>query len=704
MTQAAAVEEIRRAARAFDSPIRRRFGTGLLTPWQAYVFALATSAATLAVHFTLYARLGERATLVMLTVPIVLSAYTGGLRGGLMATGMTYYLLPSFRQGFWMASAGEHWEQLFGALAGVVISVSMEGLHRARRRADIAAGEHQLADARAQQSERRLRDLIDGLGPSMFVGLMTPQGILVEANRPALAAAGLRSEDVLGKPFEDAYYWSHSQPVRQQLRDAIARASRGEGSRYDTQLCTADDHLIDVDFSLQPLLNEDGEVTFLIPSATVITERKRTENALRASDEKFHQLADHISDAFWIRSPDMRELHYISPAFERIWGRSVASLHANPEQWADFIFPDDRERVLSAFEALTGKAPNLDIEYRIVRPDGGIRWVRVRGFQVRDPADSLIRHIGIVTDITERKRAETALQQSEGRYRALVEWSPESLAVTRRGTILFVNPAAVRMFGATCAQDLLGRSVLEFVHPDFRRIVRERVTHDAEVGGGLPLIEEKLLKMDGTAMDVEVQGTSIMYGEEPATFSSMRDVTEKRALESQFLRAQRMEGIGTLAGGIAHDLNNVLAPIMMSIEILSEQVTDEGSLTLLATLQGGVQRAADLVGQVLSFARGVDGQRVAVNPVHLVGDLLKVMRDTFPKSIDVHLVPVRGLWTITGDPTQIHQVFLNLCVNARNAMPEGGTLTVNMENVVLKRDGHENEPRVPPGPVRAGDG
>ena len=254
------------------------------------------------------------------------------------------------------------------------------------------------------------------------------------------------------------------------------------------------------------------------------------------------------------------------------------------------------------------------------------------------------------------------------------------------------------MFGATCAEDLLGRSVLEFVHPDFRRIVRERVTHDAEVGGGLPLIEEKLLKMDGTAMDVEVQGTSIMYGEEPATFSSMRDVTEKRALESQFLRAQRMEGIGTLAGGIAHDLNNVLAPIMMSIEILSEQVTDEGSLTLLATLQGGVQRAADLVGQVLSFARGVDGQRVAVNPVHLVGDLLKVMRDTFPKSIDVHLVPVRGLWTITGDPTQIHQVFLNLCVNARNAMPEGGTLTVNMENVVLNETDTKMNPESRPGP------
>ena len=107
---------------------------------------------------------------------------------------------------------------------------------------------------------------------------------------------------------------------------------------------------------------------------------------MRESNEKFQLLADNITDAFWIRSPDMREVHYVSPAFERIWGRSVESLYANPHQWADFILPEDRERVLAAFAALTGDAPSLDIEYRIVRPDGEIRWVRVRGFQVRDAA------------------------------------------------------------------------------------------------------------------------------------------------------------------------------------------------------------------------------------------------------------------------------------------------------------------------------
>jgi PAS domain S-box-containing protein len=149
-----------------------------------------------------------------------------------------------------------------------------------------------------------------------------------------------------------------------------------------------------------------GKAVRLIGGMTDLSERRQMENALRESDEKFHLLADHITDAFWIRSPDMREVHYISPAFERIWGRPAESLYAHPEEWADRTVPEDRERVVGAFAALMADVPGLDIEYRIVRPDGEIRWIRVRGFQVRDAANTLTRLIGIVTDITGRKLAE----------------------------------------------------------------------------------------------------------------------------------------------------------------------------------------------------------------------------------------------------------------------------------------------------------
>jgi diguanylate cyclase (GGDEF)-like protein/PAS domain S-box-containing protein len=308
--------------------------------------------------------------------------------------------------------------------------------------------ERKQAEKAAQLSQNGLRDLIDGLGPSMFVGLMTPQGILIEANRPALAAAGLKPEDVLGKGFAETYWWTHSEEVQQQLREAITRAARGEASRYDVQVRAAENHLIDVDFSLQPVRDETGQIAFLVPSASVITDRKRTENALRESNEKFQQLADNITDAFWIRSPDMRDVHYISPAFERIWGRSVESLYAKPQEWTRSIVPEDRERVLGVFAALMGKTRSVEIEYRIVRPDGEIRWVRVRGFQVRDVTGELIRLTGIVTDITERKQAEDELFGEKERAQVTLNSIGDAVVCTDiSGNITFLNLVAEKMTG-----------------------------------------------------------------------------------------------------------------------------------------------------------------------------------------------------------------------------------------------------------------
>ncbi len=305
---------------------------------------------------------------------------------------------------------------------------------------------------------------------------------MLEANRPALAAAGLKPEDVLGKPFEETYWWAYSREVQQQLREAIVRAARGEASRYDVRVRTGEDHFIDVDFSLQPLRDETGAVAFLVPSASVITGRKQTENDLRESNEKFHLLADNITDAFWIRSPDMREVHYISPAFERIWGRSAASAFSHHRRWVDFVLPEDRARVQAAFATLMADAASLDIEYRIVRPDGEIRWIRARGFQVRNAAAELTSLTGIVTDITERKQVEATLRESEERFSNAFEQAPIGVAlVSPDGRWLRVNRALCDLVGYTEAE-LLARTFQDITHPEdlesdldnVRRIHRRR--------------------------------------------------------------------------------------------------------------------------------------------------------------------------------------------------------------------------------------
>ena len=144
-----------------------------------------------------------------------------------------------------------------------------------------------------------------------------------------------------------------------------------------------------------------------------------------------------------------------------------------------------------------------------------------------------------------------------------------------------------------------------------------------------------------------------------------------------------MESIGTLAGGVAHDLNNILAPIMMSIDILKSDSDSPETTKILETIGVSAKRGADIVRQVLSFARGIEGERIEVQPKHLLKDLENIIKDTFPKDIRLQFSIPNDTWTILGDPTQVHQILLNLCVNARDAMPNGGTLTIGVENCVL---------------------
>jgi two-component system, cell cycle sensor histidine kinase and response regulator CckA len=161
------------------------------------------------------------------------------------------------------------------------------------------------------------------------------------------------------------------------------------------------------------------------------------------------------------------------------------------------------------------------------------------------------------------------------------------------------------------------------------------------------------------------------------------DITQKQTLEAQFLRAQRLESIGTLASGIAHDLNNILAPILMTAQLLETQLQDERSSKLIPILISNAQRGANLVKQVLSFTRGVEGERTLLQCKHLIIEIQQIVKETFPKTIEITTRIPQNLWTIYGDATQLHQVLINLCVNARDAMPNGGMLKITAENLLV---------------------
>ncbi len=396
------------------------------------------------------------------------------------------------------------------------------------------------AQAELQRSQKRLRDLIDGVGPTVFVGLLTPEGIVVETNRSALEAGGLRPQDVLEKPFADSAWWAHSSRERERLRNAIARAAQGEASRFDTQVRAADGSLIDVDFSLQPVHDEAGRVVFLVPSASVITERKATETTLRETTDKFYQLANHITDVFWIRSADLREVLYLSPGFERMWGVSADTFYANPQRWTDFIVAEDRERVRIAFDQLTRDTPSIDVQYRITRPDGEIRWVRGRGFQVRDAAGTVIRLTGIITDVTESQRAAKALQESLDEFRSLAEAMPQIVWTTRPdGWNVYCNQQWYDYTGLTPDQSR-GAGWSTPVHPDDQATAQAAWQRAIDTLGTYSL-ECRLRRADGAYRWWLVRGVPIKDADGTLLkwFGTCTDVHDRKLAELEISRINR---------------------------------------------------------------------------------------------------------------------------------------------------------------------
>ena len=282
------------------------------------------------------------------------------------------------------------------------------------------------------------------------------------------------------------------------------------------------------------------------------------------------------------------------------------------------------------------------------------------------------------TEMTERQRAAQQIAEQA----ALLDKAQDAIMVRNlEGITLFWNKGAERMYGWT-SQEVLGRNMGELFYTNPKKV---KQFNGLAISRGEWHGELQHLTKNRGPITIEARWTLIRdnEGKPKSVLAINTDITEKKKIETQFLRAQRMESIGTLAGGIAHDLNNILAPIMMSIDILKLGARDTQTKTILETIEVSAKRGADIVRQVLSFARGLEGERTEVQPKHLLKDLENIIKDTFPKDIRLQFSIPNDIWTILGDPTQVHQILLNLCVNARDAMPNGGNLTISVENCVL---------------------
>lgn len=318
-------------------------------------------------------------------------------------------------------------------------------------------------------------------------------------------------------------------------------------------------------------------------------------------------------------------------------------------------------------------------ELRNKAKDGSIYWVDTTIVPFLDSKGKPFQYVAIRYEITERKFAEERIRQQA----SLLDKTQDAILVCDLNfQILYWNKSAERIYGFT-AEESFGRLVSDMLCGGDGLYLRQ--AKDALSAHDEWNIETRHQRRDGETIKIESRWTLVRNdrGEPDYYLIALTDITEQKRTEDHLLRAQRMESIGTLAGGIAHDLNNILSPVMMSVDMLMMNGPDEESKRWLTMIKENAERGADLVKQVLTFARGMDGQRVQVRLKHIIKDLVGVLSETVKRSITVKYDVDPELWSISADPTQIHQVLMNVCLNARDAMPSGGTISIKAENVVI---------------------
>jgi len=310
--------------------------------------------------------------------------------------------------------------------------------------------------------------------------------------------------------------------------------------------------------------------------------------------------------------------------------------------------------------------------------------------------------IAAARDITDRKKAEAERNEREQRLRAILDGLFAFVGLlSLDGTVLEVNRAPLEAAGIR-REDVIGKPFYEAVWWSYSAEIQAQLQGAlARAAQGETVRYDVVVRMAaGREMPVDFAVNPLRdeTGVVCQLVASGVDITERKKLEQQFLRAQRMEAIGTLASGIAHDLNNILAPMLMAASLIKDKLNTPRDQAVGRIIETSAQRGAAVIRQLLTFSRGSEGPRGAVQVRHLIKDMVQLAHETFPRNIEVESNAPGDLWPVKADATQLHQVLMNLCVNARDAMPRGGTLSVSAENVRLTEEAVRLNPQAKPGP------
>ncbi|MGH7582865.1 MAG: PAS domain S-box protein, partial [Gemmatimonadales bacterium] len=488
-------------------------------------------------------------------------------------------------------------------------------------------------------------------------------------------ATGYPAADVLGK--SPRLLQSGLTPV-EVYQDLWTTILRGDVWRGELRNRTRSGELVWHSVAISPIRGDDGVITHFLGVQEDVTRYKKVIQTLDERDQRFRQLAENIREVFFVVTADFSETVYINQAYEIIWGRPVESVYRNPRAFMDAVEPEDREGLQSLIARnQRGETPD-EVEFRVRRPDGEVRTVLAHAAPVLNERGEVYRIIGVVMDVTERRHAEDTVREREAMFRNLIEASFHGIVVTENGRITEVNQGMTDITGYA-TEELIGRPSLEVVAEESLHLVAHRI--EARIDGNYDLIGRH---KDGHRIQLEATARTHETGGVVRRVTALRDVTETRLLEEQFRRAQKMEAVGRLAGGVAHDFNNLLTVITSYAQMLQQDLSEhDPRRSDLDEVLKASHAAARLTRQLLAFSRRQVLEPRLLEIEESVTNAEKLLRRVIGEDVTLVTVLNPEPARVKIDPGQLEQVIMNLAVNARDAMPQGGRLTIETATVSM---------------------
>ncbi len=535
-----------------------------------------------------------------------------------------------------------------------------------------------------KQAEIELQAISDALSNAVEgISRIDSEGNYVSVNDAYARMVGYLPSEMLGMSWQNTVHADDLAAVTAAYQHMLstgkveveARGIRKDGSFFDKQLV-----MIAAYDEQQQLIGHHCFLKNITERKQQEADRKWAEVALRESKKRFQSAFEYAAIGMALVAPDGRWLQANQSMCE-IVGYSEPELLASTSQ--AMTHPDDLGQDLEyTRQLLAREIRTFQMEKRYFHKLGHLVWVLISVSMVYDPQDQPLYFIAQVQDISDRKRLEAEHRQAEQKIReqaALINIATDAIYVCDlEGRILLWNRGAEQLYG-WAAEEALGKNIRTLGLKDLKDEM------DSVLSTGFWQGESAKVTKVGKKIIVASRWTLMrdQSGQPKSVLIVNTDITVKKQLEEQFYRAQRLESLGTLTSGIAHDLNNILTPILAISQLMrmSQPDLNERSQEMLAMLENSAKRGTNLVKQIVTFVRGTEGRRIALQVRPLLLEMGKFLVQTWPKSIKIQTaITPQSLGTVYADPTQLHQVLMNLCVNARDAMPNGGVLTLSAEN------------------------